>query len=171
MIAFLPPSPDTSVVPWKSWVMDALQHLKGLEALKKMNPETEEDKKKRRRGIIFGAVINFIVSLAMIIVGGIHNNDTDCPGRQATEFLIVGGSILLCSSLLKLQYLAPLPMLHKVVDIGSPLLDFVYFIIVIWGSARVFGKFTYGKNYSPLLGGSNFGFPASNRFLPFLDII
>lgn len=120
--------------------MDALQHLKGLEALKKMNPETEEDKKKRRRGIIFGAVINFIVSLAMIIVGGIHNNDTDCPGRQATEFLIVGGSILLCSSLLKLQYLAPLPMLHKVVDIGSPLLDFVYFIIVIWGSARVFGK-------------------------------
>ena len=120
--------------------MDALQHLKGLEALKKMNPETEEDKKKRRRGIIFGAVINLIVSLAMIIVGGIHNNDTDCPGRQATEFLIVGGSILLCSSILKLMYLAPWPVLHKIVDVGSPLLDFIYFIIVIWGSARVFGK-------------------------------
>ena len=26
--------------------------------------------------------------------------------------------------------------------------------------------FTYTNNYSPLLGGSNFGFPASNRFFP-----
>ena len=26
--------------------------------------------------------------------------------------------------------------------------------------------FTHTNNYSPLLGGSNFGFPASNRFFP-----
>ena len=29
-----------------------------------------------------------------------------------------------------------------------------------------FFLFTYTNNYSPLFGGSNFGFPASNRFFP-----
>ena len=120
--------------------MDALQHLKGLEALKKMNPESEEDKKKRRKGIVFGGVINSIVGLIMIIIGGVYNNDDDCPKRHATEFLIVGGTILLLNSILKIQYLVPMEKVHKVIDVVTPIIDFIYFIIVIWGSVRVFGK-------------------------------
>ena len=61
--------------------------------------------------------------------------------QDATMFLMVGGGVLLSANILKIiAYLTPCTKDDKVADIITPILDIAYFIVVIWGSVRVFGK-------------------------------
>ena len=56
-------------------------------------------------------------------------------------FFKVGGSVLLVSNALKLvSYLTKCECDDKIADFITPMLDFAYFIVVIWGSVIVFGK-------------------------------
>ena len=53
---------------------------------------------------------------------------------------IVGGAIILASSLIKLLSYAPLEFLTKFESL-SWMFDMAFFIACIWGSVKVFGKF------------------------------
>ena len=56
-------------------------------------------------------------------------------------FFKVGGSVLLVSNALKLvSYLTKCECDDKIADFITPMLDFAYFIVVIWGSVLVFSK-------------------------------
>jgi hypothetical protein len=95
-------------------------------------------------GIITGvpAVINICVGIAMVVVGAL--NDEECDGdKNATYFLKVGGSVLLVSNALKLvSYLTKCECDDKIADFITPMLDFAYFIVVIWGSVLVFSAWS-----------------------------
>ena len=126
--------------------MEGLKNLpKNLEGLKqlgqKYQEESVEERKKRRCQLAFPAVINLIMGIVMVALGA-ANHDA-CVGNKATLFLMVGGSILLSASTLKLLVFLPIPMMecsHKTAEPLSGLLDFAYFIVAIWGSVVVFGK-------------------------------
>ena len=111
-----------------------------LKSLDKLKPQNEEEAIKQKRFIAYGAIPNLITSIVMVTIGGMHNNDEDCPGKEATQFLLVGGSVLAASSVIKLYYLTNIEMLRKFADIFYPLLDLTYFCLIIWGSVKVFGK-------------------------------
>ena len=53
---------------------------------------------------------------------------------------IVGGAIILASSLIKLLSYAPVEFLTKFESL-SWMFDMAFFITCIWGSVKVFGKF------------------------------
>ena len=114
-----------------------------LESLaKRYNEESPEEKKKRRKWTLFPAVINSIAAIAMLAVGIYHHTEERCKTGEATLFLIIGGTFLLVGSGLKvLAYLTPCKCDDKLADVTGPLCDLVYFIVVIWGSVQVFGKF------------------------------
>ena len=112
-----------------------------VQSLKKLKPQNEEARKKQKRNIVYGAIPNFATSIAMAVVGFLYNNDKDCPGNEAPQFLITGGCVLGASSFLKFYYLTKFPKLHAFTDFAYPILDFVYFCLVIWGSVEVFGKY------------------------------
>lgn len=108
---------------------------------KKYAEESEEDKAKRNKQAMFPAIMNLIVGIAMVAVG-VHYNEADLDGN-ATEFLKVGGSVLLVSNALKLiSLLTKCECDDKIADFITPLLDFAYFIVVIWGSVKVFGSYS-----------------------------
>ena len=111
---------------------------------KKYADETEEDKQKRKKQQLLPAFVYLGISVAMLILGVKHNNDEDCPAgdNAATRFLTVGGAVLLVSSALKiLAYVTPCECDDKIAEVLGPLLDMAYFIVIIWGSVLVFGKF------------------------------
>jgi len=112
-----------------------------LKSLDKLKPQNEEEAIKQKRFIAYGAIPNLITSIVMVTIGGMHNNDEDCPGKEATQFLLVGGSVLAASSVIKLYYLTKIEMLRKFADIFYPLLDLTYFCLIIWGSVKVFGVY------------------------------
>ena len=85
--------------------MEGLKNLpKNLEGLKqlgqKYQEESVEERKKRRCQLAFPAVINLIMGIVMVALGAANHNA--CVGNKATLFLMVGGSILLSASTLKL---------------------------------------------------------------------
>ena len=111
---------------------------------KKYADETEEDKQKRKKQQLLPAFVYLGISVAMLILGVKHNNDEDCPAgdNAATRFLTVGGAVLLVSSALKiLAYVTPCECDDKIAEVLGPLLDMAYFVVIIWGSVLVFGKF------------------------------
>ena len=55
---------------------------------------------------------------------------------------IVGGAIILASSLIKLLSYAPVEFLTKFESLGW-MFDMAFFITCIWGSVKVFGKFPF----------------------------
>ena len=111
-----------------------------LKSLDKLKPQNEEEEIKQKRLIAFGAIPNLITSIVMITFGGLYNNDEDCPGKEATQFLMTGGCVLAASCVIKLYYLTKFKKLHQFTNIFYPLLDLAYFCLVIWGSVKVFGK-------------------------------
>ena len=118
---------------------------------KKYADETEEDKQKRKKQQLLPAFVYLGISVAMLILGVKHNNDEDCPAgdNAATRFLTVGGAVLLVSSALKiLAYVTPCECDDKIAEVLGPLLDMAYFIVIIWGSVLVFGKFLNFKAFS-----------------------
>ena len=65
-----------------------------------------------------------------------------CVGNRATLFLMVGGSVTIFGSAMKVvAWLASPPRLHGKVDLIANLSDFAFFVIAIWGSVEVFGGF------------------------------
>lgn len=117
-----------------------MEGLKNLDKLKeRFSQEPEEQKKKRKCGLVFNTSINLILGIAMVSVGAVY--DPDCTDGNATYFLQVGGSYLIISQVIKLAiYLIPMEMMDKLANSLAPALDFGYFIIIIWGSVIVFGK-------------------------------
>merc|ERR1712127_1090574 len=114
-----------------------------IEAMKKKySEESPEEKEKRTKMEMFPAVINICVGIAMVVVGAL--NDDKCNGdKDATYFLKVGGSVLLVSNALKLlSFLTKCECDDKIADAITPMLDFAYFIVVIWGSVIVFGAWS-----------------------------
>ena len=109
-------------------------------SLDKLKPQNEEEEIKQKRLIAYGAIPNLITSIVMVTFGGLYNNDEDCPGKEATQFLMVGGSVLAASCVIKLYYLTKIEKLHKFANTFYPLLDLTYFCLIIWGSVKVFGK-------------------------------
>ena len=58
-------------------------------------------------------------------------------------FFKVAGSVLLVSNALKIvSSLTKCECDDKIADFITPCLDFAYFIVVIWGSVLVFGKYS-----------------------------
>ncbi len=114
--------------------------MENLESLaKRAKDESPEDQKKRERMEAFVAFIHMCLGIAMLALG-VHYEDDDKTG-EATSFLKVGGGVQLAANALKiLAYLTPCKFDDKIQAVVTPLLDVAYFIIVIWGSVRVFGK-------------------------------
>jgi len=112
-----------------------------MEAMKaKYQEESPDEQQKRKRKLLFPAFINFAVGIAMVVVGAVYNNQ-DMNG-SATDFLMIGGSVLLTTNFIKLvAYATPCKEDDKVADVITPILDLAYFIIVIWGSVKVFGAY------------------------------
>merc|ERR1711997_1117586 len=109
-----------------------------IEAMKKKySEESPEEKEKRTKMEMFPAVINICVGIAMVVVGALNDD------KDATYFLKVGGSVLLVSNALKLvSFLTKCECDDKIADAITPMLDFAYFIVVIWGSVIVFGAWS-----------------------------
>ena len=98
----------------------------------------EEAKSQFRKQVLAPTLINLAVSIGMVIIG-VQYSDQD-KTESAAIFLKVAGGVLLTSSIIKIfAYLVPSIPDEKVVDIISPILDLAYFIVVIWGSVKVFG--------------------------------
>merc|ERR1739838_564749 len=114
-----------------------------IEAMKKKySEESPEEKEKRTKMEMLPAVINICVGIAMVVVGALNDDECD-DDKNATYFLKVGGSVLLVSNALKLvSYLTKCECDDKIADFITPMLDFAYFIVVIWGSVIVFGAYS-----------------------------
>ena len=130
-----------------SYNMDGLKNL-NMEGLKnlgqKYKEESVEERKKRRCQLAFPAILNLASGIAMVAIGAVFHDE--CVGNKATLFLMVGGSILLAASSLKLLlFLIPMDCGHKTAEPLSGVLDFAYFIVAIWGSVQVFGKSSLSK--------------------------
>lgn len=126
-----------------SYNMDGLKNL-NMEGLKnlgqKYKEESVEERKKRRCQLAFPAILNLASGIAMVAIGAVFHDE--CVGNKATLFLMVGGSILLAASSLKLLlFLIPMDCGHKTAEPLSGVLDFAYFIVAIWGSVQVFGAY------------------------------
>jgi len=62
---------------------------------------------------------------------------------KATTFLILGGGIVCATTALKLiAFWTPCECDDKIMDIVSPISDFVHFCVIIWGSIVVFGQYS-----------------------------
>merc|ERR1712223_2237319 len=152
-----------------------MKNMVDMEAIKaKYSEESPEEQQKRKRQLLFPAFINFAVGIAMLVVGIVYD-DEDKNG-SATNFLMVGGGVLLATNLIKLvAYATPCKGDDKVADVITPILDLAYFIIVIWGSVKVFGAYSTwtqedetSENYCP---GTPFydGICDINLFLDFIS--
>ena len=65
----------------------------------------------------------------------------DC-NTEAAKFLLIGGGLVLVSSALNIfAYLTPCKCDDRFAELVTPLVSFVHFVVVIWGSIVVFGKF------------------------------
>ena len=61
---------------------------------------------------------------------------------EAANFLLIGGGIVLVTSALNIfAFLTPCKCDDKIMEIITPLIPLVHFVVVIWGSIVVFGKF------------------------------
>ena len=118
-----------------------MEQLKLENIRKHYAEESEEDKAKRRKQQIIPAFVHLALGVVMLVFGVKHDNETDCPGGEATSFLVVGGAVMLTSNALKIMaHFTPCECDDKIADIVVPLCDFAYFIVAIWGSVKVFGK-------------------------------
>ena len=124
---------------WKI-IMEALK-LENLQ--KKYADETPEEKQQRKRKELFPAFVYLGVSVAMLIIGVKYDTPELCPGSKPLDFWhLVELSCMLVSSALKiLAYVTPCEFDDKIAEFLTPLLDAAYFIVIIWGSFLVFGKF------------------------------
>jgi len=119
-----------------------MKNMVDMEAMKaKYSEESPEEQQKRKRQLLFPAFINFAVGIAMLVIGIVYD-DQDTNGA-ATDFLMIGGGVLLATNLIKLvAYATPCKQDDKVADVITPILDLAYFIIVIWGSVKVFSAYS-----------------------------
>ena len=79
----------------------------------------------------------------MLIIGVKYDTPELCPGAKPLDFWhLVELSCMLVSSALKiLAYVTPCEFDDKIAKFLTPLLDAADFIVIIWGSFLVFGKF------------------------------
>ena len=115
--------------------------LRGLENLKRLRlPEDEESKKNRRRQRGVPAIFQFILGVAMVTIGAL--NHEYCVGNKATLFLIIGGSLILVASILRVvAWLSPWPYINDINEKNAGLAEFIFWIFAIWGSFVIFGEF------------------------------
>lgn len=112
-----------------------------IEALRnKYSNQSPEDKEKRDKFAVMAAAINFGIGVAMVVISLI-NQDDDNLG-VATHYLKVAGSIMIIAGALKIIAVkTPWKFDDKIADCCVPLLDLILFIVNIWGSVIVFGKY------------------------------
>lgn len=110
-----------------------------LDSIKELRTKYEErSKKHRRRGQGIGGALNIGLGVAMVAIGAIDHDE--CVGNKATLFLIIGGSVLLYASILRvLAWLAPWPNVNDISEKNAGYADFALMVICIWGSIDVFG--------------------------------
>ena len=84
--------------------------------------------------------------VTMLIIGVKYDTPELCPGSKPLDFWhLVELSCMLVSSALKfLAYVTLCEFDDKIAEFLTPLLDAAYFIVIIWGSFLVFGKFCSG---------------------------
>merc|ERR1711974_169746 len=144
-------APKASLSPINRLRTHRLQHssitmegfkMEQFESMKKpYNELSAEDKKKRRFNLLVPAAVTTLVSIAMIAIGKYFESE-DKVGA-APSFLIVGGAVQLVGSAAKLlAFLTPCKCDDKLADAIGPLVDFAYFIVIIWGSVKVFGAYS-----------------------------
>ena len=73
--------------------MDALK--------KKFGEESPEERQKRKHTILCTNALNLALCTAMVVVGLQYNSEEDCRHGSAPLFLILGGGIVLGTSILK----------------------------------------------------------------------
>ncbi len=108
--------------------------------VKMSNLESPESKAKKMKMQAYLALVNFCSGIGMVIMGAL-NNDVD--KTDATLFLIVGGSYQMSTAVLKMLVLFGYYKFqwNEKALLVIPLVDLAYFVIIIWGSVAVFGKF------------------------------
>merc|ERR1711922_4722 len=78
-----------------------MKNMVDMEAIKaKYSEESPEEQQKRKRQLLFPAFINFAVGIAMLVVGIVYDDQE--KNGSATDFLMVGGGVLLATNLIKL---------------------------------------------------------------------
>jgi len=108
---------------------------------KELKDAEVEARKQPGCALIFPATLNMAAGIAMLAVGASHKEQCDGKiGEEASMFLIVGGAIILASSLTKLLSYSPFDFLTKLESLGI-LFDMAFFIACIWGSVKVFGDY------------------------------
>jgi len=108
----------------------------------KFGNESPEDKQKRKKQMVLPNAGTLAICIAMLAVGISYNSEEDCKGK-ATTFLILGGGIVCATTALKLiAFWTPCECDDKIMDIVSPIADFVHFCVIIWGSIVVFGQYS-----------------------------
>ena len=108
--------------------------------------QTPEERKERDKKLLLPNAIELALCIAMVVIGAQYSDPSDCRTGNVSLFLRLGGGIVLMTTALKiLAVLTPCTMDDKIVQILSPVLEFVHLCVVIWGSISVFGKDTYFK--------------------------
>lgn len=108
---------------------------------KELKYDQEEARKQPGCALIFPATLNMAAGIAMVAVGAGFKGDCDGNiGEEASMFLIVGGALILASSLIKLLAYSPVEFLTKF-ESFSWMFDMAFFITCIWGSVKVFGDY------------------------------
>jgi len=111
-----------------------------------LKDEQVEARKQPGCALIFPATLNMAAGAAMVAVGASFKPDCDeTIGEEASMFLIVGGAIILTSSVIKLLSYSPVDFLTKF-ESFSWMFDIAFFITCIWGSVKVFGDYADWKD-------------------------
>ena len=108
---------------------------------KQFGQEEPEARQKRQKQLVGVNFVNLALNIAMVVIGVQYNNEEDCRNGDAPKYLLIGGSIILAMSAMKIiAFLTPWKWDDKIVDILTPLADLTSFVVTIWGSVVVFGK-------------------------------
>ena len=106
---------------------------------KRFGEQSAEDRKRRQKQMLLPNVSNLALCIAMVIVGAQYKDD--CRESNAPLFLMLGGGIVLATTVFKLiAYFTPCETDDKLVIILEPVADLANFVVLLWGSIVIFGK-------------------------------
>jgi len=106
----------------------------------------EVDAKVHKTRIIGGSLLQFVVGITMIWVGGMHSGDCEL---DVTLYLVCKGTagvIMGVAIIMAVQ--SPVKCHDKLVEILIPSSLFVQFCMAIWGAIVVFGNYASWQNGS-----------------------
>jgi len=106
----------------------------------------EVDAKVHKTRVIGASLVQFVVGVSMIWVGGMHHNDCDF---NVTLYLVCKGAAgVLSSAIIIIAVQSPLKCHDKLVEILIPITLLIQFGMSLWGAVVVFGNYSHWMNGS-----------------------